>query len=68
MRELNRDPDCAPFPNLHCFLNAPISRDEVRMSVYKAGDREAPGADEIPSEVPVMTVVLTYFLESSILL
>ena len=52
VREITRDPDSASFPTLDCsILNAPISRDEVRMSVYKARARKAPGADEIPSEV-----------------
>ena len=52
VREMNRDPGSAHFPSLDCsLLNAPISRDEVRMSVYKARARKAPGADEIPSEV-----------------
>ena len=49
---MNRDPGSAHFPSLDCsLLNAPNSRDEVRMSVYKARARKAPGPDEIPSEV-----------------
>ena len=44
---MDRDPGSAHFPSLDCsLLNAPISRDEVRMSVYKARARKA---DEIPS-------------------
>ena len=50
--KINRDPGTASFPTLDCsILNCPISREEVRMSVYKARARKAPGADEIPSEV-----------------
>ena len=46
------DPDSISSPTLDCsILNAPISRDEVRVSVYNARARKAPGPDEIPSEM-----------------
>ena len=52
VRENICDPDSISFPTLDCsILNAPISRDEVRVSVYNARARKAPGPDEIPSEV-----------------
>ena len=52
VKELIRDPDSASFPTSDCsLLNLPISRDEVRTSVYKAKARKAPGFDQIPAEV-----------------
>ena len=52
VRENICDPDSISFPTLDCsILNAPVSRDEVRVPLYNARARKAPGPDEIPSEV-----------------
>ena len=52
MRELIHDPDSESFLTLDCsVLNLPVSRDEVRTSVYNARVSRALGADEISAEV-----------------
>ena len=52
MREYICDSESISFPTLDCsILNAPIIRDEVRVSVYNARDRKPPRPDEIPSKV-----------------
>ena len=52
VREIIREPGSHAFPESDCsLLNAPISREEVRKSVYNTKVRKASGVDEIPAEV-----------------
>ena len=52
VREIIREPGSHAFPESDCsLLNAPISREEVRTSVYNTKVRKASGVDEIPAEV-----------------
>ena len=51
VREIIREPDSHAFQVSDCsLLNAPISREEVRTSVYNTKVRKTSGVDEIPAE------------------
>ena len=65
VREINRDPDSAFFPTLDCsILNSQISRDEVRMSVYRARVEKLLELMKYHRRRSVMTIVFTHFLGS----
>ena len=52
VKEVIHYPDNPAFPSTDCsMLNLPISREEVRMSIYNAKAGKACGDDKIPAEI-----------------